>query len=725
MSFFEELKRRNVIRVGIAYVVVAWLTMQFADVVLNNIEAPGWVFQVIMLVLAIGFPLVLVFAWAFEMTPDGLKKEKDVDRSQSIAPQTGKKLNNTILVLMALVIGYLLFDKFSAPTQPGTDHFSQQTSVAQPGTDHFSQQTSGQTTGTNEKSALSPVEAIAQAQAEANPTISRLSIAVLPFANRSDEKEDLFFTDGIHDDLLTQLAKINGLKVISRTSVMEYRDTTKKIKEIAAELGVSKILEGGIQRAGKRIRINAQLIDVATDEHLWAETFDREMTMENIFDIQTEITRQIVTAVRGELTETEEQNLTQLPTQNLQAYEAYLHARNELNNPDYTSEQYLKAEDWLYKAVELDPGFAAAWALLVLTNGQAVWQGYDESPARFEAAQLALANAEKFAPGSPETLAARAEYLYRFKSDFHGAEPLFAAASQARPGDSDLLVRLATTERRTGQFENAVTHYQMAIDLNPADLQARGNLVETLVLMGAYERAQPLADAWAERYPEFGIFRDYRAVLPLLRYGDIKTSRAMLEREPYSTNITYRWAATLIRLTDRDYQGLIDLNQRFGREERLNSNLPKVSLLVDSGRAAHYMGDNEMAEEYTQKAIDFAEAYQSSNPNNMAWMMSALAQAYATSGQMELALAASRNARELKPESQDSLEGPELSNTHAMILAMAGYRDEALAEIERLLNTPAGLNRWILNLSPDWDFFRDDERFNQLIRPPNLEETGQ
>jgi hypothetical protein len=196
MSFINELKRRNVIRVGIAYVVVAWLIMQFADVVLNNIAAPDWVFQAIMLVLAIGFPLVLLFAWAFEMTPDGLKKEKDVDRSQSIAPVTGKKLNNTILILMALAIAYLLFDKFS---ESGSEPFSGEATV--------------QTTEiSDEKRALTPASGSADG-----------SIAVLPFANRSNDEEDLFFTDGIHDDLLTQLAKIDDLKVISRTSVMKYR----------------------------------------------------------------------------------------------------------------------------------------------------------------------------------------------------------------------------------------------------------------------------------------------------------------------------------------------------------------------------------------------------------------------------------------------------------------------------------------------------------------------
>ena len=186
------------------------------------------------------------------------------------------------LVLMAMAIAYLLFDKFSAPAQPGSDHFSQQTA--------------SQTTGANEKSALTPVEAITQAKLEAEPTISRQSIAVLPFENRSNREEDQFFTDGIHDDLLTTIARIGSMKVISRTSVMEYKATTKKIPEIALELGVANVLEGGIQRSGDHVRINVQLIDAQTDEHLWAEIYDRELTAENLFAIQSEISQAIANA---------------------------------------------------------------------------------------------------------------------------------------------------------------------------------------------------------------------------------------------------------------------------------------------------------------------------------------------------------------------------------------------------------------------------------------------
>ena len=331
MSFFNELKRRNVIRVGIAYVVVGWLVMQFADVVLDNIEAPGWVFQVIMLVLTIGLPLVLIFAWAFEMTPDGIKKEKDVDRSQSITPHTGKRLNTTILVLMAVAIAYLLFDKFSNPDL-----------VDLPSTE------------------VAAVVDQAEENLETEADIFRKSIAVLPFDSRSDRLEDEFFADGIHDDLLTTIAKIGSLKVISRTSVMEYKDTTKKLPQIAVELGVAHVLEGGIQRSGNTVRINVQLIDAQTDEHLWAEIYDRELNAENLFAIQSEITRAIADALQATLSPEEKDRINTMPTQNLAAFEAYQRGRQLMATRD--SAKLEQAVKEFNMAVELDPDFAVAWA---------------------------------------------------------------------------------------------------------------------------------------------------------------------------------------------------------------------------------------------------------------------------------------------------------------------------------------------------------------------------
>jgi TolB-like protein len=284
MSFFTELKRRNVFRVGIAYIVGGWLLLQLTDVLSELLDLPDVVGRVIVLLIIIGLPVALFFAWAFEMTPEGVKREKDVDRTESITPKTGKKLNNTILLMMALVIAYLLFDKISGSQDTGAEPFAQQSSV--------------QTIAAEEKAALTPDEGeAAPSSIEAHKADK--SIAVLPFTNRSPNADDAYFTDGVHDDLLTQLAKIDAFSVISRTSVLEYRDTAKNLKQIGEELGVGNIMEGAVQRSGNRVRINVQLIDAVSDEHLWAEVYDRELTTENLFDIQSEIARSIATALEA------------------------------------------------------------------------------------------------------------------------------------------------------------------------------------------------------------------------------------------------------------------------------------------------------------------------------------------------------------------------------------------------------------------------------------------
>ncbi len=697
MSFFNELKRRNVIKVAIAYTVLGWLAAQVAEFATENFGAPEWALKTFVVFLMLGLPFALIFAWAFEVTPDGIKREKDVDRSQSITTQTGRKLDFTIIGVLLLVAGYFVWEsrfQVDDATSPATEV---------------------------------PATAGIQSASTNNEVTNTLenSIAVLPFANRSMQQEDLFFTDGIHDDLLTQLAKISDLRVISRTSVMEYRDTTKKIKEIAAELGVGKILEGGIQRAGKRIRINAQLIDVATDEHLWAETFDREMTVENIFDIQSEITRHIVTAVRGELTVAENDTLAQRPTDKLDAYEAYLKAKMFLNDPLYSPEKYINAEVWLKRAVASDPGFALAWSQLVVTHGQAIWQAYDETPERFQAVLDALNNAEKYGPGLPETLAARAEYLYRIKSDFHAAEPLFAQASAARPGDADLLSRLAVTERRTGHFEQAIIHFQMAIDLDPSNLDARNVLLDTLVIMGAFERAEPLADLWIKKYPATQTFKVSKAYILLLAKGEVATAQALLaDLEP---NLGARYTGTSMYgfIFERNYQGLIDHLTRPPLASFLDNESYQSWIFGILGSAYGFMGDAANAEKYTMAAIEAGNNYRSTSVTNENFNLVWLAKAYANAGQFDQALAVANRARELKPESADSLEGTMNSIVRAMILGMAGQREESLLEVDRLLNTPASITRWELYLSPDWDFFRDDERFNELIRPLNLKEPEQ
>ncbi len=707
MNFLEELKRRNVIRVGIAYVVVAWLVAQVAGFAIETFGAPDWALKIFVVFLMLGFPIVVLFAWAFEMTPEGIKLEKNVDRSQSITPQTGKRLNNTILILMALAIAFLLFDKFSAPAKPGSGHFSEQAL--------------GEIAATNEKSALTPIEA----EDEAQPAISNNSIAVLPFANRSNKEDDLFFTDGIHDDLLTQLAKISGLKVISRTSVMKYKNTEKTIPEIAAELGVATILEGGIQRAGNRVRINAQLIDVKTDEHLWAETFDREMTMENIFDIQSDITRHIVMAVKGELSDEESEALGDMPTASLAAYEAYLHAKTIMIAPDYNREKYLEAEVWVKNALENDPEFALAWAMMVEIHGEAIWMGFDDSPERIRMVQDALSKASQYGPFLPETLAARGEYLYRVENNYHEAEIAFRSASEAKPGDAGLRVRLALTERRTGKWEQAVESFQQAIDLDPDNLQARTTLVETLIYMGEFERVEPLVNAWIEKYPQSMDLKSYKTSILLLGHGNVEAARNWHGQVQANSGVAYFYPATILPWYERDYPSAIDIWNTPEFAPLADNPAGRVTIMVSNSQSYMLANNGEKAQELARQAIEEALKLEPESDLSHAFVLSDLAVAYLLTGQPDKALETSLKALALYPESRDSLNGVHISNTHAWIMAKAGLRDEALAEIERLLNTPAGMDRWDLYLNPLWDFFRDDERFNELTKPLNLKEAKQ
>ena len=295
MSLFNELKRRNVFRIGAAYVVGAWLLIQVTETIFPLFGFGDTPARLVVIVLAIGFPIALIFSWVFEITPEGLKKDADVDSERSITQGTGRKLDRIILVVLALALGYFAFDKF----------------VLDPVEDEQIAQSARQ-------------EGLTAALSK---SYGDRSIAVLPFENRSNREEDQFFTDGIHDDLLTTIAKIGSMKVISRTSVMEYRDTIKKIPQIAQELGVANILEGGIQRSGNHVRINVQLIDAATDDHLWAEIYDRELTAENLFAVQSEITRIIADALQAELSTDEQRRIDARPTDNLQAYEAYMRGR--------------------------------------------------------------------------------------------------------------------------------------------------------------------------------------------------------------------------------------------------------------------------------------------------------------------------------------------------------------------------------------------------------------
>jgi TolB-like protein/predicted Zn-dependent protease len=481
MSLLKELKRRNVFKVGFAYLVSAWILMQVADVLFDAIGTPAWVMQTMLVLLGIGFFVALFFAWAFELTPEGVKRESEVDRTQSITAQTGKKLNNAIVILLVLAVAYLLFDKFSGPaavTIPTVD-------VA----DTAAQQD-------------------AEPAAESAPAVSRQSIAVLPFDNRSDREEDRFFTDGIHDDLLTTIARIGSMKVISRTSVMEYKGTTKKIPEIAAELGVANILEGGIQRSGNQVRINVQLIDAQTDEHLWAEIFDRELTAENLFAIQSEISNRIAEALQTTLSPEEQERINRMPTQNLHAYDSYLRGK-QLMATRKVEDLEAATKDYL-NAVELDPDFALAWVGVADSHG--LLNNYsDRDPEAFaDLRRRAVDRALELDPLLGEAYTA----LGSLHLDIHrntGSEAEQVLAFEAFRKAAELSPNYATTYHWWAgamisdplRSRERLDLTLKAVELDPRSMIIGTQLANEYMMQGLFSRGEQQVRALIERDPDF------------------------------------------------------------------------------------------------------------------------------------------------------------------------------------------------------------------------------
>jgi len=480
MSFFRELKRRNVFKVGVAYVVGAWLLIQISDIVIDNIGAPPIVLQVIFLALGIGFFVSLFVAWAFELTPEGVKREKDVDRSQSITPHTGKKLNNTILLMMALAIAYLLFDKFS---ENGSDATSGQPSTA---------------------SVETPADKLDVSQEEpvtTAPQVDRQSIAVLPFDNRSRNVDDEYFTQGIHDDLLTNLARIASLKVISRTSVNQYKGTEKTIPQIAEELGVATVMEGAVQRSGDTVRINVQLIDANTDEHLWAEIFDRELSAENLFAIQSEISQKIADALEATLSPEETQRLNDFPTQSMEAYNAFLRGRQLL--PQRNAKDLGKAMESFEEAVELDPEFALAWVGIAESAALLESHGTLNPDTQLQIMENAIDHALDIDPNLGEAYASqgalfgelgqREQAEASFKRGIE-LSPNYATAYQWYSGlISDTFDRL--------QDSLALSH--KAEQLDPLSPIIKQNIANLYSRMGRYDEAEAAFKQLLAANPEF------------------------------------------------------------------------------------------------------------------------------------------------------------------------------------------------------------------------------
>jgi TolB-like protein len=680
MSVFEELKRRNVFRVGIAYAVAAWVLLQMFDVIGDILDLPEWGGKMILAVLVIGFFLALVLAWAFEITPEGLKRESEVDRSQSISNVTGRKLDRAIIGVLVIALVYFVADKFFiSDNEPAVE--------------------------------TTPAVVVAEQRASAAPEpgnrIDDKSLAVLPFAHRSPNPDDQYFTDGIHDDLLTQLAKQDAFKVISRTSVMEYRDTTKNMKQIGEELGVRHILEGGVQRSGTRVRINMQLIDTFTDEHLWAETYDRELTTDNLFDIQSEITLAIANALHATLSGSPLDADRSAPTSSLAAYDLYLRGKQlTIGN---TKVEWQAAVDLYEEAISLDPEFALAYVGLAEAYLTLYWS-YEGNLANREASRAAIDRAMALDPELPEIQMAEGFYHYWALLDYEAALGYLDRAIALMPNNAQAHMWRGWTLRRSGRLEEALVSMHRSLELDP---RAPFNWLEygqTLSYLHRFDEALSAFDKTNAMRLLAMWSKSYTSQI-YLQQGDVQAALYQSEETLRSSDPTVRQAMWEPLLLARDFGAaqrfandwppeLETWRQRFYLKEALSATAYRLSGELESARAAADQAlerllapDSEFPNDY-RKHFVLAQVYAAANDRA------------GTVEQVDLAFS---------EEPFDAVVGMENRYYMAQALVLVGEKDRAFKLLEPLLPGPSVVSVRYVELDPHWDALRDDPEFVALL----------
>jgi TolB-like protein/Tfp pilus assembly protein PilF len=663
-KFLTELKRRNVYKVAVAYAVVAWLLIQVATQVFPFFEVPNWAVRFVVLLIIIGFPIALVIAWAFELTPEGLKRTEVADALP--APRSRSRVwIYVVLIAGALSAGLFFLGRFTASTK---------------------------------QSVLAEVPS--------------KSIAVLPFDNLSRDPDNAYFASGIQDEIITRLAKIGDLKVISRTSTQQYQSKPGNLSEIAKQLGVANILEGSVQKAADQVRVNVQLIQVASDSHLWADTYDRKLV--DIFAVESEMAKAIADALQAKLTGGEQQALAAKPTNNSEAYDAYLRGLAlEARASSPTDSE--KVIGFYERSVQLDPTFALAWARLSRANSQVYFGGIDTTTARREAAERAFNTAQKLQPNSPETLLAQAYYQYWVLRDYELAKTTFRRVRELAPGSSEVPGALALIARRQGQWDKSVAYWEQTLALDPRNTQWLANAAETYAWLRQFPAALKTYDRLLDIVPNdpnaiASEARVYQAEGNLEQAGKLlaginqqthsvpvlgtKINQLFLERH---CDEAVRWINT--RLTE-------------------SRDLPAIERLFDQGSlvlAQDCAGDTAGARATAQQMLPSIQIFSQNAPNS-APIAVGLSLVHAFLGEKEAAIKEGERAITLMPSAKDAVDGPTFEEQLAFVEGLVGDKNRAISTLQHLLEIPYHdcVTPALLRLDPKWDPLRGDPRFQKL-----------
>jgi len=658
-GFLEEVQRRKVYRVAAAYIIAGGFIIQIGSAVFPAWDLPSWAFRLVVVLLLVGFPISLILAWAYDVTPHGIQA------TPKSAPGTHRQRNLIILIGTGVIIsaaaGFFLLPR-----------------------------------------------AIARKVDK--------SIAVLPFENFSDDKQNAYFADGIQDDILTNLSKIGDLKVISRTSVMSYRGKTQNVRDIGKALGVSTVLEGSVRSDGKRVRVNVQLIDATNDEHIWASDYDREVT--DVFAIQTDLAQKIANELQARLSPSEKAMMVHRPTENSEAYLAVVQAHNLwFTAPEDFSKQ--KEGEKLYeRAISLDPNFALAFARYSQLESWIV-HSFESTAARRDKARSLAERSLQLQPDLPEGHLAMGFVQYYADGNYDAAAKEFEIALRGLPNEAEAYLAMGAIQRRQGNWTESTANLEKAASLNPNDTWPLQNLFFNYEMLRNYEAAGQTIDRALKINPKAFALWELKAKLAIEQRGDLSVAhkglQALATRQPdVLKDNKVRIAQTNVLILERNYSEALRVAEEVNDEAILNYPglcTSKYQLIGISRRALH---DEAGAQAAFLKAKEIAEKQVKQDPQNANRHVE-LATALACLGEKEAAIENATRALELLPESKDAFEGPNITEGVAAVYGIVGETNRAIEMLDGLLSRPSATTVATLKLYPMWDPIRGDPRFQALI----------
>jgi len=656
-TFVAELQRRKVYRVAAAYIIAAGFIIQIGSAVFPAWELPNWTFRLVVVFLLIGFPISLILAWAYDVTPQGIRATP--------APGAHRRRNLITLIAIGVVV-----------------------------------------------SAVAGFFILPRALAR---KIDK-SIAVMPFENLSEDKENAHFADGIQDDILTNLARIGDLKVISRTSVMAYRGAPHSVREVGKALGVSTILEGSVRRSGNRVRVNVQLIDAANDEHVWANNYDRDLN--DVFAIQTDLAKEIAGALQAKLSPSEKAQIERKPTQNGEAYLAFIQAHNLFVTGVEDIEKLKQSEQLYARALELDPKFALALARYSQLESW-ILHTFDPTPERRKKARALAEHALQLQLDLPEAHLAMGFSQYYGDNDFEGALKEFEIAQRGLPNEAEAHLAIGAIQRRRGRWPESTASLEKAASLSPKDSWVLQNLALNYQMLRDFDAANKTIDRGLQINPTGVGLWEIKSKLAIAEKGDLSVSEKAFQTVksmPMNNESKLRIAGARadVFLLERKYKE--GLREAESIPDDLLTSIPaalcgKYYLIGFARKALH---DEAGARAALLKAKGLLEAQLKQSPDSPDIRIQ-FAKVLAYLGEKDAALAEARRATDLLPESKDAFGGPEITAGVAEVYCTVGENSLAIELLNGLLGRPSAVTVQGLKVNPVWDPLRNDPQFQALL----------